>query len=381
MKIGYVAFLDYAFLGVKNKIQQQIEAFQIYGIEVIPIIIKWSKSNEDLKLNENTYLIEPLSSANVIYKRLFAISKMREIIQQTDMDLLYIRYPIADPLLYIFIRSMTIPVITEHQTKELEEIKKTYARYFSEKYYGPKILKVVSGVVAVTKEIGLYEKQRANRQDMPICVIGNGISVKNLPLRVRKASEGELRLLFVGHAAKWHGLDRLIRGIKSYKGEIGVSLSIVGNGTEVKSLMELASEEGVNHKVLFYPTMGKKELDLIFDNYDIAIGTLGLHRVGLAEGSVLKVREYCARGIPFLYSAIDNDFPDKFRFKMNIQSDEMPISIEKVISFAKDALSVNNHSHIMRKYAEENLDWRVKTKTTSLFLRHILEGVCRSEND
>ena len=39
----------------------------------------------------------------------------------------------------------------------------------------------------------------------------------------------------------------------------------------------------------------------------LQVGSLGLHRIGLTEASTLKVREYWARGIPFLLSYEDTD--------------------------------------------------------------------------
>ncbi len=45
------------------------------------------------------------------------------------------------------------------------------------------------------------------------------------------------------------------------------------------------------------PKMGI-ELDQEFQSADLGMGTLGMHRKGLTSGSVLKLREYTARGIP-----------------------------------------------------------------------------------
>ena len=59
--------------------------------------------------------------------------------------------------------------------------------------------------------------------------------------------------------------------------------------------------------------------------------------MGLTEASVLKAREYCAWGIPFIITCTDPDFSDDFPFILRIPADETPVDLETVIEFAHSA--------------------------------------------
>ena len=45
----------------------------------------------------------------------------------------------------------------------------------------------------------------------------------------------------------------------------------------------------------------------LLDRADVGLGTLALHRKGMAEASALKMREYLAVGLPVIYGNEDRD--------------------------------------------------------------------------
>jgi len=102
------------------------------------------------------------------------------------------------------------------------------------------------------------------------------------------------------------------------------------------------------------------------------VGSLGIHRIGLKEASILKAREYCARGIPFIYGIADPDFPADFPYILHLPADESPIDIEQVITFADRVLADPDHPQKMHRYAEEHLDWSVKMKRLKDFLEALV---------
>ena len=92
---------------------------------------------------------------------------------------------------------------------------------------------------------------------------------------------------------------------------------------------------------------------MFFNKADIAVGSLGGHRIAIKYIKSLKSREYCARGIPFFYSAIDPDFEGK-DFIHKVPPNDHPIDIEEIINF----VASNKFEPIkIRKYAVENLTW------------------------
>ncbi|MEI3231140.1 MAG: hypothetical protein V8S24_07840 [Gordonibacter pamelaeae] len=68
---------------------------------------------------------------------------------------------------------------------------------------------------------------------------------------------------------------------------------------------KLVSELKLEDFIVFAGAATGSKLDAFFDDADVAVGSLGLHNRGFL-GLTMKSREYCARGIPFIYS-----FPEK----------------------------------------------------------------------
>jgi hypothetical protein len=99
----------------------------------------------------------------------------------------------------------------------------------------------------------------------------------------------------------------------------------------------------------------------------------------LKEASILKAREYCARGTPFIYGIADPDFPPDFPYILHVPADESPIDIEQVLAFAKEVCADPDHPQKMRRYAEEHLDWSVKMKKLKDFLEALV-GVGHNES-
>ena len=170
----------------------------------------------------------------------------------------------------------------------------------------------------------------------------------------------------------WHGVDRFIRGLHEYNAHYANStkivLHIVGDGPELPHLKELTAELNQQDNVIFHGFKSGKELDEMFDMCHIALDALAGFRKGLTETSSLKSREYCARGIPFIASSKDADFPDGWEYVQKIPDDESPVDMNTVISFANRVVTNPNHPQKMREYAEEHLDWNAKMKLLKEFL-------------
>ena len=48
---------------------------------------------------------------------------------------------------------------------------------------------------------------------------------------------------------------------------------------------------------------------------------------------------------------------NKWEYQLDIPADESPVDMNLVIEFIKRVLNDSTHPHIMRKFAERNLDW------------------------
>ena len=319
-----------------------------------------------------------------IIKRVRYQYKLRDIIinilnLSPSSDILYMRYPY--PLFYSLwpfsLSQKKCKIITEHNTIEEKEFKLTglYLLLLIELIMGGFLRKKSSGIVGVTDEITSYELNRSGDINKPHITIGNGINVDEIGIRnPPKYDEKELHLLCVASVSRWHGLDRLLKGLALYRGKTRVHLCIAGNGKEILNLKALVNDLNLKSNVVFTGFMGGRALDDLFDKSHIAVGSLGIHRKGLIMTSELKIREYTARGIPFVCSAVDPDLPDDFLYAQKVPADEGPIDIEVLIRFAEKVYLDPEHHIRMRAYAKEKLDWSIKMKKLKEFCDALVEG-------
>lgn len=203
--------------------------------------------------------------------------------------------------------------------------------------------------------------------DIPAINLSNGIDWENIPVRnPTPAPEKTLRLLAVGNWNYWHGLDRVLAGIRHYLqngGKFHFQLVIVGEGPAIADLKKQAGSISSGLTVDFHPPCTGAALDFLFDHADLGIGVLGLHRKGLSVASPLKHREYCARGLPFLMAGQDTDFEKPTPFILTIADDDSPVDMQEVIDFMKDIKA--NTINEMRSFTEKHLGWDAKIKTIS----------------
>ena len=225
--------------------------------------------------------------------------------------------------------------------------------------HGPKkVENLVDLVVGISAEKNLKVPKN-------YILINNGVQLENIMIK-RQKEKNHVNLLSIANIALWHGYDRIIKGLYEYyknNPEKEVYYHCVGKGPELTNLKELTKKLNLEKYVIFHGTKTGEELDEVVDISDIAFGSLGFHRTGLTGGSPLKAREYCARGIPFVISYDDWDFPESFPFVYIIPNDDSPVDINEVIEWYEKLLKEHpNYSLEMRKYAEDNLSWDAKMK-------------------
>jgi len=393
MKIVYitkdnsVTTIKNGYTGVMKKVISQISELRALGME-----------SELLILNEN--LPESLpKEIDIRFKKTKAApyknfwEKIRsssdiaqtigEEIKSSGRDtVLYIRGNLPTPKMVRILRKQRkCRVIFELQSFAEREaaLRGSWETVLAMKLFNGKVLRYADGIVGVTNEIALHYFKMSKRRDLPYLVNGNGIDVNSVPIRTPPPFDGKnLDLLCLAQVAKWHGLDRLIKGMAEYKGDVNVRLHIVGDGSEVPNLKRLVADLKLENSVAFHGFKTGKELDGFFDKCHIAVGSLGVHRNGnnRKESSTLKAREYCARGIPFIYEIEDPEITNKIpEFVLKFPSDESPVEIHRIVEYAFDVLPNVGYTYEMRKFAEDNLDWRTKMS----ILKSFLEGLSRKE--
>lgn len=300
-----------------------------------------------------------------------------------DIDFFYFRYPEAGSLLNTFCSKYGKKTIFEHLSIEEFEIKLhtqenpfglSPSKLFSwleysklplwrEYLFGKTMRKNVKLGICNSKEIADFQNRKSG--GIYQCIIGgDAFEVVAYPLKTRPILEQELRMVFLKGAstsADFNGLDRIIKGIANYQGSFKLKLYILGHQLDAEK--DTVSKLNIEDKVkLMSPKRGEELFDFLKDIH-IGIATLGLFRKGLNETTTIKVREYIALGLPFIFAYTDPDLNEEAKeFALEFPNDDSIIDMGKVTEFAKKALVDKELPQKMRNYAEEHLDYEVKMK-------------------
>ncbi len=305
--------------------------------------------------------------------------KARAIADAVDLDaydVVFVRYPTAidlDPL--ALLRGRRSRVVTIHHTKEIEETRSVgesmgvRMRAAMERVQGRRLLERVDGVIGVTDEIRRYEVERARRV-MPSVTITNGIDVQMVPTTGFVPFDGEeLHLAFIASAdASWHGKDRILAGIDAYTGPVKLHLHVVAPTTERPGSIERRGSATVHH----HGILRGSDLTRVYERSTVAVAGLAQSRRGLRVACTLKVREYVARGLPFVLGHQDADVNDDSPFVLRVADDETPLDMERVVDFCQKTAEIAPELvRQMREFAELRLDWSHRVRSMVGFAQQV----------
>jgi glycosyltransferase involved in cell wall biosynthesis len=363
---------------VVKKSYEQVRALVDLGIDASLVIVGPNKvwSDSFVRYYETSVNQEP-GFLMRIKRRIASIGILRDVTADLGYsDILYMRYhPILAFYLAVFMnKKRRYKIVVECNTKDLEEFKlqRSYGYLLAEILLGRQIRRCIDGLVGVTDEITSYQMNRSGDPQKPKITMGNGIDVSSIKMRSPPPLQSNsLNLLFVGNVSYWHGLDRVLKGLEAYHGGVNLCLHIVGGGEEMQQLKDMADKMGLKNKVFFPGFLSGDDLDKYFDSCHIALGTSGIHRIGMKQASVLKAREYCVRGIPFVLGYSDPDFPKSFPYILEIPAEDGPINMSAIVRFAQNVCFDPDHHIIMRRYAQDKLDWRVKMNILAQFCKSL----------
>lgn len=197
-------------------------------------------------------------------------------------------------------------------------------------------------------------------------IMGNGIDIERFSLREKNYTwpDKELNLIGVGNISFYHGYDRIIKAINEWNksnSSFVIKFFIVGDGHEITNLKKMTHEYKLDGDIHFLGKLYGEELKQLYSKCHLAISSLGLHRINLYFSSVLKAREYCLIGIPFIASGFDPDFEFNTPFRIEVSSDD---KTEDIISVFKK-YELNSFFFVdqdIRNYAINNLSFSSKLK-------------------
>lgn len=343
--------LEDTHIGIRKKMFMQMKSFKKLGYEPMYVVF-----------DENKVVIKDMVSGTTDIHHYARLSDVYGHVLTTIRDIhpefIYMRYRmIYTPSLYRFyeeLGKMGNKVICEFYTYPYDtEFAEDDPDIVMDRYYSRKL----NNIFHLSTNYNGYNEILG----IPSLSISNGIDMDSLPIAtVPENTEQLFRMICVSTMFPWHGYDRIIEGIHDYyeKGNAGkVEFHLIGDGKEKTRYLSLVERYGLQENVFFHGKISNSdELNRLFDGMDLAIGSVGMHRLNLRDVSPIKSAEYCARGIPFVVNYSDISFDKEVSFIDVVSMDETPVDIAELIAFAKKNRNVET-TKVMREYAEARLTW------------------------
>ena len=193
----------------------------------------------------------------------------------------------------------------------------------------------------------------------PAMNINNGIDVTAISLRSYQPQEDGIHMLLLASMCDWHGYDRVITALQNYKGHEKIILHFAGNDGDGSLAKWKQLAEGMEN-VIFHGGVYGDDLDELINRMDLGVSSLGLYRIGLELGTVMKGREYMARGLPFVYAGEDPTIEKGHPHAVQVPNNDTPIDMEEIVTFAKRVRAEQNAAQSMREYARKHMSWEME---------------------
>ena len=192
----------------------------------------------------------------------------------------------------------------------------------------------------------------------PALNIVNGVDAEALPLHAPNA-DAPIRLLALASMSGWHGYDRVIRALAASQGDADVRLEMVGADGDgsMEKWRALAEALSLRERVTFHGPLYGDALNQMIAQCDVGVGSLGMYRYGLKSATTLKLREFMARGLPFLSAVDDPTLPDNPEWMLRASNDDTPIDMAQIVAFARRAKASPELPARMRAYALAHMSW------------------------
>lgn len=362
----YFSQVETTGLGPRRKILGHIKALRESGIS--------------LELIEDPFRLDGVIRGNFLLRQFvcrlpftYVYSRHRYEERYTGADVFYIRFLAGDRAFVRFLKQLRENNPQAKILLELPDYPTTWYMTTSKLYtllYLPIILKDRNAGRKYKKYVDrIVIPQRVESAfGIPVLSIENGIDVSGVRRRDPEHTS-VIRMIAVAGMCNFHGYDRLIEGMRIYYEQGGgreIELHMVGGkdepGNELMRYRELAHRCHLDGKIIFYGEKKGEELDKIYDKCNLAVGSLGMYRIGYQTASSLKIREYLAKGLPVITGSKTDVFEEgDFPFYLEFENNDTPIDLCKVTAFydkiygQTDAAALNAQ---IREYAAQKCDMK-----------------------
>lgn len=362
MKALFLVFHGFlAHNGISKKIFYQVDGMRQCGVDTKLSYLFIDKDGFHKRMADDTVIKNYGKGFLAKIKKRICYESLLKYILNEKIELVYVRYVHnANPALIHLFKSLKkekVKVVMEIPTypydQEYKGLSMDYQRIlFFDRCFRQTLAREVYKIVTFSDYTEIWGK--------PTIRISNGIDFEQIKIKTNTwHNPREFHLIGVATIHPWHGFDRLIAGLINYYKEnrsLKLFFHIVGEGVPeiVEEYRQLVDRNNISNFVIFHGPKFGEELDAIFEQSDLGIGSLARHRSNITKIKTLKNREYAARGIPFIYSEIDDDF-ENMPYILKVPADDTPIDIEAVINFYSTNSFIPSE---IRTTIEGKLSWK-----------------------
>ncbi len=375
MKLMYLTFQEDALLyvGVVRKIGWQVRAFRKLGYQVTYSL--W-KGSEYRFITDGKTEVKRIGGGGMM--RQFAAAA-REYVSLNRFDVLYMRLDRisfgvlricraarANGVRRIIIELPNYPYITDY-INSVNQVKPFFARFRArlkvlavaaeDRLSAPGLKGLVDAAVLIGNPADRFFGVKAIH-------ISNGIDVDAMDAVPVKSNPDEIVLVGVAGTLWWQAYDRILAGMYDYKKSDPGRLPRIrfimvgGDAKEMPDFLAQIEKFGLKADVECPGFLTGPALDAIYARADLGVSKLGCYRRGLQACSSLKAREYCAKGLPFLYTHEDSIENENVGFAMQVPNDDTPIDMEAVVKFVRECRGKPGLSGEERDFARKHFDWK-----------------------
>jgi hypothetical protein len=352
--------------GVGKKIVNQVSSLNIENVMSCKLTIFPSLGGKNYLYKLISYLfLDPFDDINIDYKQYDFIYIRRFIPTSNSLIKTLKRIKENNPNCKIIYEIPTYPYDMEHYNNI-----KQYVLLLIDKIFRKKLPKYVDRIVTLSNDDNIF--------NIPTIKIINGINCKDISIASTETKkEGNIiNLIAVAYFSFWHGYERLLAGLYEYYKDKNdqkyiINIHFVGDGPEIKKYRKLVEDYNLGNYVFFHGILKEKDLDNIYNICDIAVSSLGSHRINIFKTSALKSREYLAKGLPIISSTKIDVLPENFKYCYYVPEDDSPVNIDEIVNFYKNIYnneSIEQVRKSIREFAEKNIDISVTMKPVIEFI-------------
>ena len=355
--------------GIMKKVFAQTSAF-----ESLFDVYTCGFNENDIVYFHNGQMNKVTSFSNKTDRRVKYFKFLKEFATKMKAHSFYFRYASTDLFLLSTLKKLkkngvinVIEIPTYPYKGEYKETFKKRLIYLLDSILRFKLKKYVSRVV-------IFSENPKTVYGIPTINTMNGVDTSSIKPIAKHNIHNGINLIAVASMLPHHGFDRMIEGLRLYylnsNNDSVVRFHVVGDGPKLREYQNLCRNDNLESYVFFHGQKSGNELDALFEQSDIAVGSLGLHRIGLKEASTLKNREYAVRGLPIAYSTFDSFLKDS-KYCVYFSADDTPINISKIVEFWETVQKVDNLNEIIRSEAIKKCDMKVTMSPVLDFYKSI----------